>query len=412
MNQAPVFWIDASRCAQSQRLFGLTTLERLRRSLAQLFPAARVVVSGTGKSQLKWPGATIDPAPGALGGRLSLALRQHGSLVVLDGASVIDPRLLQYLASATDNLIARRGEAETAVVAMRLGADCADGIDAQSTSMVVLAQRTIDLRLACQVDEQAFPAYIDKLRRVLPYWLFRVDDSAARRAVERRLFLDNYKGSTDLLTAHVYPPLVWPIVRLCSVLRLHPNAVTVLSILLTIAAVPLFAKGQWLAGFACAYVMSVLDSVDGKLARLTFTDSAVGNVLDHGLDLVHPPFWYWAWAQGLIQAGGSAELAKLAALLNVFYVLDRVVLGVARRRLGHALHSTTPLDGFVRSFIARRNMTMTLMALSLLVGQGAAGLALVALWQGLTMIWHAWRTLWNGWLASGRRPGGASEQKA
>ena len=48
-----------------------------------------------------------------------------------------------------------------------------------------------------------------------------------------------------------------------------------------------------------AYGMSVLDSVDGKLARLTFTDSRLGNFLDHGLDIVHPPIWYVAWAYGI-----------------------------------------------------------------------------------------------------------------
>jgi phosphatidylglycerophosphate synthase len=40
--------------------------------------------------------------------------------------------------------------------------------------------------------------------------------------------------------------------------------------------------------------MSVLDSVDGKLARLTFESTPQGDVLDHGMDIVHPPFWYWA----------------------------------------------------------------------------------------------------------------------
>ena len=41
--------------------------------------------------------------------------------------------------------------------------------------------------------------------------------------------------------------------------------------------------------------MTFLDTVDGKLARVTLTSSPFGNVLDHSLDLIHPPFWYWAW---------------------------------------------------------------------------------------------------------------------
>jgi phosphatidylglycerophosphate synthase len=395
-------FIDAARCGSSQRVFGLTTLERLRRSVAQEMRAQfPVIVSGGGPGSA-WAGAARDDMQAPLGQRLRAALRQHAALVVLDGAAVTDPRLLRFLQSSAGSLVARRGEGAATVVALRLQQECIDHIDPAATDAAQVAAGLLAGGHAALLDENRFPAYVDKLRRVVPYWLFRVDDAATRNAVERRLFLDNYKGSTDLLTAYVYPPLVWPLVRLCARLRIHPNAVTLLSVLLAIAAVPLFAQAEWLAGFACAYVMSVLDSVDGKLARLTLTDSNVGNVMDHGLDLLHPPFWYWAWAQGLVLQGAAWELATLAALLNIAYVLDRVVLGVARRRLGRALHVSSPLDEKVRGFIARRNITMTIIALALLAGAGAAGFVLVALWQAATLIWHAWRTLWHGWLAPAR----------
>lgn len=394
-----VLWIDVSRCAGAQRIFGLTTLERLRRSVVQHLPDARVILSGAAGLPSAWPGAQLDGDGGHAGARLARALQANGTLVVLDGSAVIDPRLLRFLAQATSNLVARREVAGDAVVALRLASPEGMKIDEVASRLPDVARALEETGQASVVDEASFPAYIDKLRRVLPYWMYRVDEPAVRRDVERRLFLDNYKGSTDLLTAYVYPPLVWPAVRLCSVLRVHPNVVTVLSILLAFIAVPLFARGDWLAGFACAYVMSVLDSVDGKVARLTFTDSSIGNVLDHGLDLVHPPFWYWAWGHGLIAGGASPWVAEVAVALNVVYVLDRIVLGVARRRLGHALHSCRPLDEFVRSFIARRNITMTLMALAVAVGQGTAGLLLVTAWHVLTLAWHTWRTAWNGWLS-------------
>jgi phosphatidylglycerophosphate synthase len=48
--------------------------------------------------------------------------------------------------------------------------------------------------------------------------------------------------------------------------------------------------------------MTFLDTVDGKLARVTLTSSRIGDVLDHGLDLLHPPFWYLAWGIGLATA--------------------------------------------------------------------------------------------------------------
>src|SRR3546814_9255013 len=41
------------------------------------------------------------------------------------------------------------------------------------------------------------------------------------------------------------------------------------------------------------------DAVGRELARCTVTASKVGNVADHGVDLVHPPFWWYFWGVGL-----------------------------------------------------------------------------------------------------------------
>jgi hypothetical protein len=60
------------------------------------------------------------------------------------------------------------------------------------------------------------------------------------------------------------------------------------------------------------------------------------------------------------------------------------------------------MDGAVRSIIARRNITMTIMAIAVLMGAGPAGLYLVTAWQGLTFAWHTARTIRLGWLPSGR----------
>jgi phosphatidylglycerophosphate synthase len=296
-----------------------------------------------------------------------------------------------------------RGEGDTRAIALLLESSQANAIPPDAPSLAAVTDALLASGAIARLDEQLFPAYMDKLRRSLPYWIYRVDDSAARRALERKMFWDNYKGSTDLLTAYVYPPLVWPIVRLCARWHIHPNVITVLSIILAFAAVPLFAGAHWVSGFICAYVMSVLDSVDGKLARLTLTDSNIGNVLDHGLDQVHPPFWYFAWAWGLGARSSEEPLYQAAIWLIVFYFADRIVLGIGKRRLGHALHAAGPLDERVRSIIARRNITMTIMAVALLMSAGVAGFYIVTIWQGLTFAWHTWRTLWLGFLRPPRR---------
>jgi phosphatidylglycerophosphate synthase len=392
-------WIETSNLAHAEALFGVPPLERLRRSVGRLGESDTVTVSGPGAAPAAWPGARVDADAAPLGTRLRRALTEGGRLVALDAAHVTDPRLIRFL-SSTSPCVASRGEGARRATALCLDRSLAAAIPADATSLQAVAEALLASGAVAPLDERAFPAYIDKLRRSLPWWQYVVEDAATRKRLERQMFWDNYKGSTDLLTRWVYPPLVWPLVRLCTALKIHPNVLTVVSVVLAFAAVPLWAHGYWLAGFVCAYLMSVLDSVDGKVARLTLTDSRIGNVLDHGLDQVHPPFWYFAWAWGLGARTANDPLYMVAVWLIVFYFADRVVLAVAKRRIGFALHAATRLDTLARAVIARRNITMTIMAIALLIGAGDVGLILVAAWQGLTFAWHALRTVWLGFLTS------------
>jgi phosphatidylglycerophosphate synthase len=144
--------------------------------------------------------------------------------------------------------------------------------------------------------------------------------------------------------------------------------------------------------------MSVLDSVDGKLARLTFTDSWIGNILDHGLDLVHPPFWYLAWALGLtggLTGGNLSSPAWTAGLVMLgLYVLDRLILAIYPRRFHKGLHTHAPIDGFVRTFISRRNINLPLFTVGYYIGLGVPTLYLIVVWQALTCLYHGGRTFW------------------
>jgi phosphatidylglycerophosphate synthase len=241
------------------------------------------------------------------------------------------------------------------------------------------------------------PTYIRKLRRDLPSYLFRVIDERRRDEAEHFLFWSNYKGSTDFFTKYVYPPLVWRMVRPLARWRVHPNVVTIISVLLTFAAVPLYAFEYWFAGFLCSYGMSVLDSVDGKLARLTFSASRFGNVLDHGTDLIHPPLWYFGWAWALGDGDPSSLIFRATIWMTLFYILDRVVVRVFTARTGRSLHSYTPFDVQMRTFISRRNINLPLFTVGLILGIPVFTFAVIILWQVVTFAYHSTRLVqfWN-----------------
>src|SRR3546814_6231706 len=71
--------------------------------------------------------------------------------------------------------------------------------------------------------------------------------------------------------------------------------------------------------------MTFLDTVDGKLARVTLTATRFGHRFDHGKDVVHPPFLYAAWGFGLAPAAMALPPAWLEA--GLWAMLAGYVLG-------------------------------------------------------------------------------------
>ena len=141
---------------------------------------------------------------------------------------------------------------------------------------------------------------------------------------------------------------------------------------------------------AAGWVMTFLDTVDGKLARVTLTSSKIGNVFDHGIDLIHPPFWWWAWLVGA-QALGLAvpNAGLLLAVVVGGYVLQRVEEGIFLGLFKVEMHAWRPFDSFFRLITARRNPNLLILTPAALLMRPEIGLFLVAIWTGLSLIVHA-----------------------
>jgi phosphatidylglycerophosphate synthase len=141
--------------------------------------------------------------------------------------------------------------------------------------------------------------------------------------------------------------------------------------------------------------MTFLDTVDGKLARVTLTSSKWGNVFDHGIDLVHPPIWYWAWWQGLLAAGFAAPplMSIDAAFWIVFigYFVGRAMEGLFIWQFGIELHAWRKVDSWFRLFTARRNPNLALLMVATLAGRPDVGLVAVAVWTLVSTAFHAVR---------------------
>lgn len=213
-----------------------------------------------------------------------------------------------------------------------------------------------------------------------------------RRAAERASYYGAYKGVTDLLTKYLWPELALWLTRFAARVGLSPNAVTAIGAALCVAATVAFAWGAYWPGMAMAFVFMVLDTVDGKLARCTVTSSWWGNVFDHGIDLVHPPFWWWFWATGLVHVG--LELSDtlfwwVQGTMLAGYILQRLIEGAFIWQFdGMDAHVWRPFDSRFRLVTARRNPNMLILFVSLLFGRPDVGIVAVAVWTAASFAVH------------------------
>ena len=244
----------------------------------------------------------------------------------------------------------------------------------------------LDMRAPADLDA----AFWKGLRkRETPYAFIVAPEN--RGTVEWRMFMGTYKGATDFVTKHLWPWPAFHATRRLAALGVTPNWVTLVGAILTVAAFWLFLEGAYAAGLAAAWGMTFLDTVDGKLARTTLTSSKWGDVFDHGIDLIHPPFWYIAWALGLSAVGQGLSdwlFWTVVGTILVGYVLQRAVEGIAIKWLGLEIHIWRPIDTWFRQITARRNPNLAILTLAVLLGRPDWGLIAVAAWTAVCFVLH------------------------
>lgn len=238
-----------------------------------------------------------------------------------------------------------------------------------------------------------------------------------RDHIEDRLYGAAYKGITDFVTKWWWPRLAKAGVRWCARLGIPPNVVTVTGLLLMLATCALFYHGQYAAGLLLGWIMTYLDTVDGKLARVTSQSSRFGHLLDHGMDIVHPPFWYWLWGLSLVHFQPIAGIDQPDLYLAIFsaYAGGRLIEAVFNLLGETSIFAWRPFDAYFRLFTARRNPCLALLTLAWAIGSPALGLWLVAGWTVLStavmlarLAYGAWVRLVDGplvsWLADPDAP--------
>lgn len=364
-----------SGCAAPVEVWGLSPAERLRRTLR---------AAGVSEARIATGSSCPSVAPA-------------GPLLIFRTDYVFDERVIRALLGQGCE---PGGVRSLALVDPDMPATIVAGVTTGSQREALLSRLTAPLsvgdapreHLPCRTPADLVPAYSSALRKYDPPYLLRVEADSLT-LVENRLFRASYKGITDVVTKWVWPLPARAVTRLLARAHIAPNSVTGLSWALVGAVIWLFLQGQFGLGLVAAWLMTFLDTVDGKLARVTCTSSRLGHVLDHGLDLVHPPFWYVAWAMGLAGSFAPALIwhDPVVAIIIGGYILGRLLEGLFLLAFHLEIHSWRPIDSFFRTITARRNPNLILLTLGTLVGRPDQGFWLVAVWTICSLGFHTLR---------------------
>lgn len=311
--------------------------------------------------------------------KLSTRPRDGGPVLLVAASHVFEPAWLKFMADRPGQVLTLNGEK----VIAHVPGDGA-GADGDAFPEGLEEVRAEDHRVFYNVVlRKREEPVIEKLTR----------DSVKR--IERATYFGAYKGVTDVLTKYLWPEWALVLTRIAARIGMSPNMVTSIGAILCVAATYYFWYGQYWTGMALGLVFMVLDTVDGKLARCTITSSKWGDIFDHGIDLVHPPFWWWAWAVGLASWGLAfthLEFALVMIAIVAGYVVQRLIEGAFIQRFaGMHIHVWEKIDSDFRLITARRNPNMVILFVSTIFNRPDIGLIAVAVWTVLSCVFHAVR---------------------
>jgi len=338
------------------KLWGLTSRERLERMLTKA-------------------GVSCGP-------RDDNAVAGKDSVLLLRGDFLYDQRIVKNMVDSVGIVLEADTAEGTRPVAAHVSAELADRME---TILSANDQYNYPEGLRQETPGSLVNAYLMELRKFDAPYLLPISDKS-RRSLEKRLFDGSYKGVTDLVTKWLWPtPARWA-TGVCTRYGIVPNQVTSLSLILSAFAVLMFYQGFYAAGLAMAWFMTFLDTVDGKLARVTLNYSAFGNIFDHAIDLIFPPIWYVVWALSLQNIPGmSTEIAIWTVMVG--YIAGRLVEVVFKQFLeSSGIFCWQPIDSCFRLITGRRNPNLVLLTVSLFFGRPDIGLLAVCLWTALSSV--------------------------
>lgn len=174
-----------------------------------------------------------------------------------------------------------------------------------------------------------------------------------------------------------------PVARMIAPTPLTPNHVSIIACAMAFAALAMLGAGWNIAAGIVIQASSIVDGVDGDLARAKHMATRFGGVFDAVLDR----FADCAIAAGMAWYAYDSEGWRHAWLVGFAAAVGFLLVSYSRARLEKegGLDATSELLG-----IASRDVRLLLLALGCVVGQAYWALIIVGAASYATVAWRLW----------------------
>jgi phosphatidylglycerophosphate synthase len=300
-------------------------------------------------------------------------------VLILNCRYILDERIIPFIIENSNIAIVSNSNTRD-IIAINIDSNMFnEAIKAINREIDIKEIKGIKLKSITEITTQAFQKKLSKVER--PFVLDSEQDDPTY--ITNKLYYGSYKGVTDIVTRLVWPKPAMQAVKFCVRHKITPNQVTALSLILAIISGLLFYINLYFIGLILAWFMTFLDTVDGKLARVTVTSTEFGNRLDHSIDIIHPLYWYACWGYGLKEWNINViSLDQTVFVIFIFYILGRLCEGAFQLILKapFTIFCWRPFDSIFRLVTARRNPNLIILTIFAALGACDIGLFIVALW--------------------------------
>ncbi len=235
--------------------------------------------------------------------------------------------------------------------------------------------------------------YAADIRGDYPVFALKVGDASEVDGAWKVLIQRQQKRQNDFIEKYTHPHMQnWMVKKICDT-AITPNQISLFVIVVAIAAAFLFFYGFYFTAFLTAFAATVLDGVDGKLARVKLMTSKVGK-LEHVFDYFYENAWYLCLAAHLSTTQDSAAW-KVGIFIVFFDTLDKIQTALFQKKAGRTLDEMSVFDEHFRLIGGRRSIYLFILLAHFIILAPYVGLKTVLVWAVATVAIHAVRIAWH-----------------